>query len=89
MKEFDGQSAERGSDAFERWLRDNESGFYVNQLGPARGRLHKAHCSHIYPPTPGLNLVANTKYASANREQLVAEVGGRGITLLTCSTCGA
>ena len=89
MREFDGQSEERGSAAFEEWLRDTAEGFYMNPLGPARARLHRAHCNHIYPPTPGLNLVANAKYASRRREELVAVARERGFELLTCSTCGA
>jgi len=87
MRTFNSDSPGDDSPAFERWMIQHPEGYYINLLSARRGRLHRAHCGHIFPPTPGLDLVAHPKWVSDDRRQLEAAARAHGITLVVCRDC--
>lgn len=89
MRIFDGSSIAADTDAFARWISDHPRSYYVNVLDQRNGRLLAAQCSHIFPPTAGMNLVRRAKWASDRREELRQAAQEQGLELLSCQTCGA
>jgi len=77
---------EASNDAFRQWMRDNPSGFYVNERGSKDSMLHRVGCWHL-GSGEGLNCTTNIKICSNVIRELTGWAKGKGLRLARCSSC--
>ncbi|MFT4038147.1 MAG: hypothetical protein QM692_08220 [Thermomicrobiales bacterium] len=76
--------------AYLHWLEVNPSGFVVNMhtLGKDRSLLHRARCSHLYPPnTSKVHTVTYPKVCANDLDEVRLWVISAGSEVELCTTC--
>jgi len=75
-----------GSDDFERWMKSNPEGYFVNLTSAKTARLHRATCPHMTFRNP-VNFVSRRKWVSENRSELVDRAHREHLELRPCADC--
>ena len=72
------------------WLEANEAGFIANLRtgGKNRAMLHRARCSHLYPPVPDrVHTETKPKVCSCDRDEVEQWVRENGFEIVDCPDC--
>lgn len=72
------------------WLEANESGIIANLRtgNKSRAMLHRARCSHLYPPEPGkIHTGTCPKACSHDRNEVEGWVRENGFEVVPCPDC--
>jgi hypothetical protein len=87
MRKFTADDSEHAVEAYDRWLHAHPDGYVVNRIGRHSGRMHRARCGHLFPPTPGLKHLRKEKWVALDRSELEAEARSGGVEVRACPDC--